>query len=104
SGAPVNAQGQSNYAAAGATFTRPASGSPGPYINNFDSPLGGPSICPWTTNNCGPNDEAFSFHSGGAFAVFGDGHVQFVGSSISGQVIRALVTPDGREVVSLDLA
>jgi len=102
SGPPVNANNQSNYAAAGATFVAPPSTSPGPFINNFATPVGGPSICPWTANNCGPNDEAFSFHTGGAMAVFGDGHVQFVSGNVTGPVMRALITPNGGEVVNLD--
>lgn len=102
SGPPVNSLGQSNYAAAGATFAAPASGSPGPFINNNSSPVGGPSICPWSSNNCGPNDEPFSFHNGGAYAVFADGHVAFINSNISGRNIRALITPDGGETVNLD--
>jgi prepilin-type N-terminal cleavage/methylation domain-containing protein/prepilin-type processing-associated H-X9-DG protein len=68
-------------------------------INNNASPVGGPPSCLWTTNNCGPNDEAFGYHGGGgAMAVFGDGHVQFVRDSIAMTVMRALVTPTGGEV------
>src|SRR5207249_637581 len=51
-------------------------------LNNNANPQGGPSSCPWSLNNCGPNDEPFSFHSGGCMAVFGDGHVQFVKNTI----------------------
>ena len=69
-------------------------------INNNATPFGGPSTCPWTTVNCGPNDEMFSFHSGGAHAVFMDGHVAFVKASIDTNTLRALVTPNGGEVVS----
>jgi prepilin-type processing-associated H-X9-DG protein len=69
-------------------------------INNNSTPNGGPSSCPWSANNCGPNDEPFSFHTGGVNAVFGDGHVQFVRDSISALVLRALCTPDGGETVS----
>ncbi len=31
-------------------------------LNNNNTPKGGPTACPWSTNNCGPNDEPFSFH------------------------------------------
>src|SRR5439155_23300608 len=41
------------------------SGSIRPFINNNKSPMQGPADCPWTTNNCGPNDEIFSFHPSG---------------------------------------
>jgi prepilin-type processing-associated H-X9-DG protein len=71
-------------------------------INNNASPIGGPTTCPWAKNNCGPNDEPFSFHTGGVNAVFGDGHVQFIRDSISPQTLRALCTPDQGEIVSLD--
>ena len=71
-------------------------------INNNATPNGGPTSCPWSKNNCGPNDEPFSFHTGGCQAVFGDGHVQFLRDSISPQVLRGLCTAAGGEVVSPD--
>ena len=74
-----------------------ASGSRVARINNYASPIGGPPECRWATNNCGPNDEPFSFHPGGVMALFGDGHVQFVRDSTSAQVLRALMTADGGE-------
>ena len=80
----------------------PNNASPGPYINQNATPTGGPSTCPWTANNCGPNDELFGYHTGGVLAVFGDGHVQMVKSSINGAVMRALVTPNGGETISND--
>ncbi|MBY0513667.1 MAG: DUF1559 domain-containing protein [Gemmataceae bacterium] len=67
-------------------------------INNNRTPLGGPSTCPWNTNNCGPNDEPFSFHPGGAMAVFGDGHVAFVRESITMINMRFLCTADGGDL------
>ncbi len=75
-------------------------GRPGPYLNNNATPIGGPSSCSWQNNNCGPNDEIFSFHSGGALAVFCDGHVQFLRQGIDAPTMRALCTPDGGEVLS----
>src|SRR5262249_24905734 len=71
-------------------------------INNNATPVGGPSDCPWSVNNCGPNDEAFSFHPGGAMAVFGDGHVAFIRDSISMTQMRALCTPDGSDSIPDD--
>jgi len=62
-------------------------------INNNASPMGGPTTCPWTTNNCGVNDEAFSFHGGGCNAVFMDGHVSFLKDSINPITLRRLLTP-----------
>ncbi|MCE9566266.1 MAG: DUF1559 domain-containing protein [Planctomycetes bacterium] len=71
-------------------------------VNQNATPIGGPSGCPWTTNNCGPNDEAFSFHTGGAMAVFGDGSVRFVRDSIAPVQMRNLCTPAGGEVLNID--
>ena len=71
-------------------------------LNNNSTPKGGPSSCPWSLNNCGPNDEPFSFHTGTVLAVFGDGHVQNIRDSISPQTLRALCTPDGGETFTLD--
>lgn len=69
-------------------------------INNNSSPFGGPPSCPWTTNNCGPNEEIFSFHPGGAHVVFCDGHVAFLREAMDPRTLRKLVTRAGGEVVS----
>lgn len=61
-------------------------------VNQNATPIGGPSDCPWTSNNCGPNDEPFSLHTGGLNAVFGDGHVSFIPQTISPFVMRKLVS------------
>lgn len=61
-------------------------------INNNATPIGGPSTCPWSSNNCGPNDEIFSFHTGGANVVVCDGSVHFITDSIDAKVMRFLVT------------
>ena len=63
-----------------------------PVINNHATPVNGPTDCPWSTNNCGPNDEIFSFHPGGATAVYADGSAHFINESITPQVMRTLVT------------
>jgi prepilin-type N-terminal cleavage/methylation domain-containing protein len=68
-------------------------------INNHAIPRGGPTTCPWTTNNCGPNDEPFSFHTGGCLGLYGDGSVRFVRDTIAPTIIRAVVTPNGGEVI-----
>jgi prepilin-type processing-associated H-X9-DG protein len=70
-------------------------------INNNNTSPGtdGPNGCWKTTNNCGPNDEIFSFHTGGAHVVFGDGHVQFITDSISSVVAAELVSRSGGEVI-----
>lgn len=71
-------------------------------INNNATPKGGPATCPWTTNNCGPNDEPFSYHSGGAMAVMGDGSVRFIRDSITPVAMRNLCTANGGEVITND--
>jgi prepilin-type processing-associated H-X9-DG protein len=67
-------------------------------INNNAAPRGGPTTCPWTVLNCGPNEETFSFHPGGANVVFCDGSVRFLRESLNGASFRAFLTVDGGEV------
>jgi prepilin-type N-terminal cleavage/methylation domain-containing protein/prepilin-type processing-associated H-X9-DG protein len=62
------------------------------FINGNNTPKGGPSTCPWNHNNCGPNDEPFSFHPGGCNAVFGDGSVHFLSDNMDGRTLRYMVT------------
>ncbi|QEL18383.1 DUF1559 family PulG-like putative transporter [Limnoglobus roseus] len=62
-------------------------------INNNSIPFGGPTTCPWGTNNCGPNDEVFSFHNNGANVLFGDGHVTFVNQDVDLVTFRRMCTP-----------
>ncbi len=52
----------------------------------------GNGACPWTMNNCGLNDEPFSFHPGGCNAVMVDGSVHFFSESITPVAMRALCT------------
>ncbi len=67
-------------------------------VNNNASPFGGPASCPWTMNNCGPQEEIFSFHPGGAHVVFCDGHVAFLKQTIDPRELRKLITRSGGEV------
>lgn len=71
-------------------------------INNNATPRGGPPMCPWTVLNCGPNEETFSFHPGGANVVMCDGSVRFLRESLDGASFRALMTVDGGEVSPSD--
>ncbi len=68
-------------------------------VNNNKSPQNGPASCPWSTNNCGPFEEIFSFHTGGANVLLGDGSVRFLNESLDMTLLRALVTRSGGEVV-----
>jgi len=69
--------------------------------NNDTSPNSdGPLSCNWkTVNNCGTNDEIFSFHTGGANVVFMDGHVQFIQDSINPTIMASLVSRAGGETI-----
>ena len=49
--------------------------------------------------NCTNNQEIYSFHSGGANFVFGDGSVRFLKQSIQVGVMAALITRAGGEVL-----
>jgi prepilin-type processing-associated H-X9-DG protein len=58
-------------------------------INNYRTPMGGPADCRWSQNNCGPNDEPFSFHTGGVNAAMGDGSVRFISDSADWRSLKA---------------
>ncbi|MBU6275498.1 MAG: DUF1559 domain-containing protein [Planctomycetes bacterium] len=79
-----------------------APGSKNAKINNYANPIGGPVECPWQTNNCGPNDEPFSFHPGGVVTVMGDASVRFVADTIDGVVMKWLVGANDGVQASLD--
>ena len=72
-----------------------------PYPTNGGN---GPPSCPWiTVNNCGPNDEMFSFHdNNNVQVVFCDGHVGTIRGGQSSIVCRFLVTPNGGEIPPAD--
>ena len=71
-------------------------------INNNASPIGGPSTCPWSVNNCGPNDEPFSFHTGGVNAVMADGSVRFLRDSINALTLKFVAGADDGQIINLD--
>ena len=67
-------------------------------INN-NKGTAGAAACPYTTTNCGPNDEPFSLHTGGCHAVMCDGSVKFISENTDLQVIRRISDPaDGEPV------
>jgi prepilin-type processing-associated H-X9-DG protein/prepilin-type N-terminal cleavage/methylation domain-containing protein len=80
--------------------------TPGPYVNQNAYPLGGGlnGGCTWAVNNCGPNDELFSSHSGGCNVVFVDGHVAFIRQTVTFPTIRYLMLPDDGNSVDLSTA
>jgi len=71
------------------------------FINNTPQSFGASGNNLWATNNFGPNDEPFSFHTGGAFAVFADGHISFLTDAVDWKVARGLATAQGGELFQL---
>jgi prepilin-type N-terminal cleavage/methylation domain-containing protein len=57
-----------------------------------------PGLC---AINCTNDHEVYSFHLSGANAVFADGSMRFLSSDVSIQVLAALITRAGGEVVSV---
>jgi len=49
--------------------------------------------------NCNNDGEVYAFHPGGATAVFADGHVRFLRAGTDVQVLAALITRAGGEVL-----
>ncbi|MDB4391828.1 DUF1559 domain-containing protein [bacterium] len=70
-------------------------------VNNSQYPKGGPPGCTWDIVNCGPNEETFSFHPGGANVAMADGSVHFIEANVTASVFAALMSKDGGEVVSI---
>jgi prepilin-type N-terminal cleavage/methylation domain-containing protein/prepilin-type processing-associated H-X9-DG protein len=72
-------------------------------INNKSIPVGGPPDCRWTLNNCGPNDEPFSFHTGGVNCCMGDGSVRFFRESTPALSLKWLAgATDGQIIANID--
>ena len=71
-------------------------------INNNASPTGGPAECLWSVNNCGPNDEPFSFHGGGVNATMGDGSVRFIKETVSAVTLKYSIGATDGKSVNLD--
>lgn len=72
-------------------------------INQNKTPMGGPATCLWSVNNCGPNDEPFSFHNGGVNCAMGDGSVKFLSDSIDPIVLKwSVAAADGNVSQNLD--
>jgi len=71
-------------------------------MNNNKSPYGGPPTCPWNYHDCGPNNEWFSFHPGGAHALFADGSVHFISEGAALRVVYSLGTRANSETVTAE--
>ena len=56
-----------------------------------------PGLCPM---NCTNESEVYSFHTGGANCLFGDGSVHFLRANLSLPLLTALVTRAGGEVIT----
>ena len=77
----------------------PAAG-PKQFINQNKTPAGGPpATCPWSLNNCGPNDEPYSQHIGGVHCLLGDGSVRFLSDSLDYNTLRRLANPKDGEII-----
>ena len=61
-----------------------------------------PSTSATAGNQAGQNEEPFSFHPGGVNALFGDGSVRFLKSTINLAAFRGILSINGGEVVSAD--
>jgi prepilin-type processing-associated H-X9-DG protein len=72
-------------------------------LNNYATPEGGPAECPWSTNNCGLNDEPFSFHPGGLNVAMGDGSVRYMADSTDGVLIKWLVGADDGQLPNQEI-
>ena len=68
-------------------------------INTYRTPQGGPAECRWTQNNCGPNDEPFSWHTGGCQAVLADGSVRFLSENIDWFLLKNLAASQDGNVL-----
>jgi len=71
-------------------------------VNNKATPAGGPADCLWTTNNCGPNDEPFSFHSGGVNVCMGDGSVRFLRDGTPAMTLKWMAASADGQVFTAD--
>lgn len=69
-------------------------------VNNNSTPFGGPPDCPWTAHDCGPNNELFSFHGQGAYALFADGSVRMIPDQTPLRMLYTLGTRAGNELPS----
>jgi prepilin-type N-terminal cleavage/methylation domain-containing protein/prepilin-type processing-associated H-X9-DG protein len=105
SGPPESDPGTAFYISGRWTAAAPYAG---PFVNQNAYPVGGGGSnpnsatgvgCLWSVNNCGPNDEFFSPHTGGCFVGFVDGHVTFLKDDVPAATLRYLCLPDDGQSV-----
>jgi len=95
-GNPTIDKNSANYKIINNNNTSPATDGPAYTTQTSGS---GASGCWALIGNCGPNDEIFSFHPGGANVVFGDGHVEFLKDSIQPYIMASMVSRAGGETI-----
>jgi prepilin-type N-terminal cleavage/methylation domain-containing protein/prepilin-type processing-associated H-X9-DG protein len=59
---------------------------------NYTAAAPATNVCGWYWNNCGPNDEFFSFHPSGINVLMADGGVHYLSELIDPITIRYLTT------------
>ena len=78
------------------------SGQPNNKGISFNEGTPWPATAVTAGNQAGPNEEPFSFHPGGVNALFADGSVRFIKSTVNLGAFRSILTLGGGEVVSAD--
>jgi prepilin-type N-terminal cleavage/methylation domain-containing protein/prepilin-type processing-associated H-X9-DG protein len=78
----------------------------GAWVNpaNMNTPVGYDAATGTRPGSCAINctnyEEVYGFHSGGANAVFADGSVHFLKSTLTMSLLREMITRNGGEVIS----
>jgi prepilin-type N-terminal cleavage/methylation domain-containing protein/prepilin-type processing-associated H-X9-DG protein len=86
----------------GGGWCRPASDITAPEANSAINVTNGFQISgyPDAKYNTDPTGQIYSFHSSGVNALFGDGSVKFLRSTIDWTTLQALITRSGGEVIT----
>jgi len=73
------------------------------FLVDGSQPDGNTSIRPGTCSiNCSNDNEVYSFHTGGAIMLMGDGSVRFTSASLPIDQLAAIVSRNGGEVVNIE--
>ena len=73
-------------------ISRPINANRNGGFGKVDTSAYGTGCAGWEVHDCGPNSEVFSFHTGGAHVVFGDGHVVFLRDTMTAAQLNAMAT------------